>query len=378
MEGEKYLYKSVYDALKGQIDTGQIRPGEKLPTENELAEIFEVSRITVQKAMGMLVQEGYVIRRPGRGSFAAEHIEQQENGKNDSADAGRENGRKMIGLIMEDFSAGFGIEILKAIDEEAQKKGYLLCVKRSCGNQEREKKILQELTEARAAGIILMPTHGQHYNTEILKMVGEGMPLVFIDRYLEGLPVPFVGTDNKKAIKDMISYLLEKGYQKIGYITPPAEDAESLQKRAEGYSEICEENGIRPGEADTEGDKRAYLLDTIRSTIPDHQTISNREADEKRIEQFLKENPGMEAVMTAEYDISILTEQVCTKMGMRVPEDLMIVCFDGPVSSYGEYGYPHIRQQEEKIGKTAVELLENLIQGKKQIKHICYEAEIVP
>ena len=69
MENEKYLYKSVYDALRGKIDSGQIQAGEKLPTENELAESFGVSRITVQKAMGMLVQEGYVIRRPGRGSF---------------------------------------------------------------------------------------------------------------------------------------------------------------------------------------------------------------------------------------------------------------------------------------------------------------------
>lgn len=377
MQGEKYLYKSVYNSLKGQIDAGQIQPGEKLPTENELAEIFEVSRITVQKAMGMLVQEGYVIRRPGRGSFAGEHIGQKESTKKDSTDTGQINGKKIIGLIMEDFSAGFGIEMLKAIDEEAQKRGYLLCVKRSCGKQEIEKKMLQELMEAKAAGIILMPTHGQHYNTEILKMVGEGMPLVFIDRYLEGLPVPFVGSDNKKAMKDMIFYLSKRGYKKIGYITPPAEDAESLQKRVEGYCEACEEYGIKCGDADLPEGKRAYLLDTIRSTIPDHQTISNREADEKRIEQFLKDNPQLEAIMTAEYDISILTEQVCQKMGMRVPEDLMIACFDGPVSSYGEYGCPHIRQQEEKIGKTAVDLLEGLIQGKKQIQHICYEATIV-
>ena len=138
MENEKYLYKSVYDALRGKIDSGQIQAGEKLPTENELAESFGVSRITVQKAMGMLVQEGYVIRRPGRGSFVGSRSSAGENANTERTDSPAVMGRKMIGLIMEDFTASFGIELLKAIDEEAQKRGYLLCVKRSCGNQERE------------------------------------------------------------------------------------------------------------------------------------------------------------------------------------------------------------------------------------------------
>ena len=377
MENEKYLYKSVYDALRGKIDSGQIQAGEKLPTENELAESFGVSRITVQKAMGMLVQEGYVIRRPGRGSFVGSRSSAGENANTERTDSPAVMGRKMIGLIMEDFTASFGIELLKAIDEEAQKRGYLLCVKRSCGNQEREKAVLQELSEAGAAGIILMPRHGQHYNTEILRMVGEGLPMVFIDRYLEGLPVPFVGSDNKKAIQDLTAYLLKNGYQKIGYITPPAEDAASLRQRMEGYCEICEKKRMRCWDEAPATDREGYLLDTIRSTIPDQQTLSNQEADERRIRGFLEEHPGLEAIMTAEYDIAVLTEKICAKMGIHVPDELLISCFDGPSSAYGEYGYPHVRQAEDKIGKKAVELLEDMIQGKKEIKQVCFESEIV-
>ena len=70
MEEEKCLYQTVYSTLQERIRTGKIQPGERLPAEKVLAEEFEVSRITVQKAMSMLVQDGYVVRRPGRGSFA--------------------------------------------------------------------------------------------------------------------------------------------------------------------------------------------------------------------------------------------------------------------------------------------------------------------
>ena len=70
MEGEKCLYMTVYTALQKKIRSGEIRSGEKLPAEKVLAEEFGVSRITIQKAMGMLVQDGYIVRRPGRGSFA--------------------------------------------------------------------------------------------------------------------------------------------------------------------------------------------------------------------------------------------------------------------------------------------------------------------
>lgn len=238
MEEEKCLYQTVYATLQEQIRTGKIQPGERLPAEKVLAEEFEVSRITVQKAMSMLVQDGYVIRRPGRGSFATMNAKALEGEKGEEG-SGHGEAARIIGLVMEDFSASFGLELLKTIEEEADREGYSLCVKRSRGDQKREKRMLESLQEMGVKGILVMPTHGQHYNREILKMVGEGMPVVFLDRYLEGLPVPFVGTNNKKAIEGMIDYLLGKGCRKMALLTAKAVDAVSLEKRIEGFEEKC-------------------------------------------------------------------------------------------------------------------------------------------
>ena len=112
-------------------------------------------------------------------------------------------------------------------------------MKRSSGDQLREKKMLESLMRMKVAETIVMPTHGQQYNTEILKMVGEGMPVVFVDRYLEGLPVPCTGKDNKNAMQVLLQYLLDNGYCPTAIFTPPSTARTYLNTRESDASATC-------------------------------------------------------------------------------------------------------------------------------------------
>ncbi len=67
-------YIQVYSAVRDWIYQGNYRPGERLPTEEELCRLFQVSRITTRKAVDMLVDEGLVMRQPGRGTFVVEDL----------------------------------------------------------------------------------------------------------------------------------------------------------------------------------------------------------------------------------------------------------------------------------------------------------------
>lgn len=67
-------YVQVYLAVRDWIYQGTYRPGSRLPTEEELGQIFRVSRITTRKAVAMLVDEGLVVRYPGRGTFVVEDL----------------------------------------------------------------------------------------------------------------------------------------------------------------------------------------------------------------------------------------------------------------------------------------------------------------
>jgi GntR family transcriptional regulator len=60
LEDRKPLYDKVYRALRDEIESGALRPGDHLPSERALAELLDVSRITVRRGVQQLVEEGFV------------------------------------------------------------------------------------------------------------------------------------------------------------------------------------------------------------------------------------------------------------------------------------------------------------------------------
>ncbi len=65
------LYYQLKQLLKQLIQKGDLRPGDRLPTEQELCARYSISRAPVRQALAELVREGYVIRRAGAGTFVA-------------------------------------------------------------------------------------------------------------------------------------------------------------------------------------------------------------------------------------------------------------------------------------------------------------------
>ena len=63
------LYQQIYAILRAELMRGELRPGDMIPTESELMERYQVSRITVRQVLDMLVNEGLIYRQRGRGSF---------------------------------------------------------------------------------------------------------------------------------------------------------------------------------------------------------------------------------------------------------------------------------------------------------------------
>ncbi|MFJ4409234.1 MULTISPECIES: GntR family transcriptional regulator [unclassified Streptomyces] len=63
------MYHQIADALRAQIDAGELEPGAKLPTEAELRADYGVSRETVRKAVAILVNEGLVVSARPQGHF---------------------------------------------------------------------------------------------------------------------------------------------------------------------------------------------------------------------------------------------------------------------------------------------------------------------
>ncbi len=65
------LYLQIREIVRGRIESGEYAPGTAIPSENELAELYGVNRLTVRSAIDALVAEGRLRRLQGRGVFVA-------------------------------------------------------------------------------------------------------------------------------------------------------------------------------------------------------------------------------------------------------------------------------------------------------------------
>jgi len=65
------LYIQLRDGIKEKVLEGVWQVGEQIPTENELMDEYDVSRATVRNAISSLVNEGFLVKQRGRGTFVA-------------------------------------------------------------------------------------------------------------------------------------------------------------------------------------------------------------------------------------------------------------------------------------------------------------------
>ncbi len=76
MNQAKPRYQQLKDLIIGRISSGELQPADRVPSENELVESMRVSRMTANRALRELNDEGYVDRVAGRGTFVSDYRSQ--------------------------------------------------------------------------------------------------------------------------------------------------------------------------------------------------------------------------------------------------------------------------------------------------------------
>ena len=74
-------YIKIADSLLDQIESGELEPGTRLPSERKLSELFEVNRLTLRRALGRLEALGLIIRQHGKGNYVAEPKIERQTGR---------------------------------------------------------------------------------------------------------------------------------------------------------------------------------------------------------------------------------------------------------------------------------------------------------
>ncbi|UKS30906.1 GntR family transcriptional regulator [Paenibacillus sp. HWE-109] len=360
------IYERIYETLREEILQRKYNIGDRVPSEKELADEYNVSRITSKKALEMLAEVGLIVRKPGRGSFVAE-----EGAAVPETDPADDRARHtLIGLVMTDFGNTFGTAMIYGMERASAEHESFLVLRRSFGVPENEEKAIRTFMDLGVDGIIVLPAQGEFYNAEILKLVIQQFPLVLVDRHLKGVAAASISTDNISAARAGVDYLLDLGHKQICLLTPPPMDTTAVEDRIEGFVRAHAERGVIVD--------RSLWLDEITSTLPNSFHQPNIDQDIRMIVDHLRNHPQITALFAIEYNIALLAKAAVEQMGLQIPADISIICFDSPPTTLGSgYRFTHLIQSEEEIGKLAVENVLKLKRGEKVANKTSLDAKLI-
>ncbi|TLS48458.1 GntR family transcriptional regulator [Paenibacillus antri] len=348
------LYQQIQEYIKDLIRSSGLKQGDRIPTEQELMSLFQVSKITVVNALAGLVNDGLITRVPGRGSFVNEP--KPENASTDSeptAGQGTEEWepdreRKLIGIVMPSIDDYFAVRLIDGMRKGLREKGYQPIIQLSDGLLEREKDAIKLFMDMGVQGLLIFPVDEEQYNEEILSMKFSGFPFVLIDRYLPGVETDYIASDGRLGAELAVDYLWSLGHREIAICSDSPLQTVTVQERIEGYMNALKHKGalINP----------AHM-------ITDFSLDSTADAKEHPLFRYIK-NRMATAYITLNGRLGAHIYQMAEQAGLKVPEDLSILSFDDPTAIVESFtSFSHVKQFEWEIGYRAAGLLLERIQS---------------
>ncbi|KAA8745472.1 GntR family transcriptional regulator [Paenibacillus sp. UASWS1643] len=361
------LYQQIQDYIRKFIASENMKPGDRIPTEKELMDRFNVSKITVVNALTGLANEKLIARVPGKGSFVAEGTDAADNAFSESpAVKGGRSSTRMIGVIMPTIHDYFAIRLIEGIEQSLNQEGYRSMIMLTHGNIEKEKDAIRELKALGTEGLLIFPVDEGNYNEEILGMKLSGFPFLLIDRYLPGVETHYIAADGRLGVRLAVEHLWELGHRDIAICSDSPLQTVTVQERIDGYIEALKDKEalINPAHMITDFKPLSVLKDA--EAHPLYRYISN-----KMVTAYISLNGRL----------GVQIYQMAKQAGLRIPEDISIVSFDDPTSIVEEFSiFTHVKQFEREMGIRAGNQLLEVIRNSREItgfSKILIEPELV-
>ncbi|MBS3787759.1 LacI family DNA-binding transcriptional regulator [Candidatus Bipolaricaulota bacterium] len=256
-----------------------------------------------------------------------------------------------IGLIASDLSNPFFSTLLRGVEDKALEKDHSLIVCNTDETLAKEKLYVDVLSERKIDGLLIAPTGKSDEN--LLALKDRDIPLVFIDRKVEGLDAGAVLSTNVKGSAKAMRHLIELGHRRIGIILG-LQSVTTSQERLEGYRKALKEEGIT---FDSRLVKQGYS-----------QVAGGSEA---AMELLSLDSPPT-AIFSANNLMTIGAMQGIQEAGFSCPEEVSLVGFDDfEWAATFKPNLTTVAQSPYEIGSRAAEILfENIQNGDSDSKEV--------
>jgi len=333
-------YYQIQQKIEALVRTNDLKAGDKLMPERELASTFGVDRVTVRRAISRLVESKVLHREWGKGTFV-------------SSKARKVASNKKISILLRSLGKNNYLfqQAVQSSMQRMEERGY----KAQLSFVEKDDAELPSTAlEEGVSGFILIGIQSEKLIRSLLQ---RKLPFVCIYHQIEDIEVNLVENDDFLGAKQAIDYLMSLGHQRIGILLAPT-DKIAFENRFRGYSESLKEHGIQGN--------RNWQMKCEEDT--------SREGFEKT-KLLLEKCKDITAIFTLTDHLVPGLYSAVGEMGLKIPEDISVVGFDD--QPFAEELYPRlttVHQPFSEMGSKAVERLLNIISKQEQE----FTTEVIP
>ncbi len=315
--------------IQQRIRSGKYRPGERIPSERDLAAELHISQMTMNKALMMLTKQGWLHREHGRGTFVPEGFVPPPPDI------------LQIGVVahipaeraLEDFYLG---SLFRGMQRAIANGSVSLSIIEVLADS-----IDEQLADCPLDGVLMLDVLEENVAKANL-LYRSGLKMVVLGASWQGLEAPYVDSDNVGGTRSALEHLLSLGHRRIGGVFALPRTC-NTQDRLRTYRNLL-------GEHQLEVHEQWILMEPVALKLSDE--------GREQLKAILHSPNRPTAFFCGGYYLALEVMRTAREMGLEVPRDLSIVGFDDPVSAaLMSPPLTTVRQPLDEMGEVATRML---------------------
>ena len=330
------------------------RPGRSSVTYKDLQEHTGLSLSTISKYFN-----GLPLRESNRLAVEAAAAELGYR-VNTLARSLRTQRSRTVGVLLPVLDNPFHLSIIAGVEASLSAAGVGVVVSASRYGDGQPGGV-DALAERMVEGIISVPS--EHDTAPLTQVFAGGLPVVLVDRLVEGLDCDAVVLDNADAASQAVRHLADHGHERIAVLAGPP-DIWSLRGRLDGFRETVRQRGL----VTDRGMERSGPL-TVESGVAGMRSL-------------LAEPERPTAVVCLNYELTVGALIALNESGLRIPEDVSFVGFDSlQLAQVTKPRLSMVVQPTLEIAVRAAELMRQRLEPDTEpgpYRRVVLPAELVP
>ncbi len=287
-------------------------------------------------------------------------IEEHNYVPNGSARSLKSSVQNHIGLLIRGIGNPFFDGMVAPIAQAIEQRNHIMVLHYNSTERNDFEAALELIKEKNLCGLICLGGDYQNPPETMLRQLTVPMVIISseIGDELEGV-ISSISVRNDDAAYRAVSHLIQKGAKHIGIITGSYECSTIVPLRVEGYKRALQAHNLPI-------DKRlmAYGVYTLESGY-------------HAMKELLQKNSVIDGVFAISDIMAVGAIRACHEMGIRIPQDIQIIGFDGlEIGEYIEPALSTINQRAQEMGERGAQLLFRVKDGRTVPKSIYVDTDL--